>query len=453
LGELQGGERIGGRYVLLRRLGLGGMGEVWLAVQEGAGVFRRRVVIKLLSPERRDDDRIARMLADEARVVGLLHHPGIVAAIDYLETPGDGPVFVLEYVDGTSLRTALRSARRRNEIMPEVLAVHVGACVARALHAAHTALDGEGRALRIVHRDVAPDNVLLSRSGAVYLGDFGVARAAGNSDVTQPGTTPKGKRGYMPPEQALGADVGPSADVFSLGRVIAEAADLLCSPGLRQVLDRATADDPLQRFQTAAEFAAALVSVCPPPPDPDGALSGWLSRVAPEAMGVRETSPGATPHEVVTPQGPRRVQLQSDPPAAAKGEPAGPQIAPAGSPEESLARRSLGQLSFLRIVAAVGVLLALLSPVAAVYALGQGRFKQKAEGVRAASGEVRVRSQPDGAEVFIDGALRGITPLQIELPVGRHALRVGSARLERWRASEFVVRDNVRHELEVDLTQ
>src|SRR5437868_13338104 len=122
---LQAGKRIGGRYVLIERLGLGGMGEVWLAELQGAGAFRRRVVIKMLTAERRGDALIAGMLADEARVVGLLHHPGIVAAIDYLESEIYGPIFVLEFVDGCSLRSALKIARRRNELMPEALAAHV----------------------------------------------------------------------------------------------------------------------------------------------------------------------------------------------------------------------------------------------------------------------------------------------------------------------------------------
>src|SRR5439155_21428009 len=100
------------RYVLEQRLGLGGMGEVWLAELEGAGAFRRRVVLKVLAPERRGDPRIAAMLADEARVVGALHHPGIVAALDYLETEEHGPVFVLEFVDGPSLRSVLKISRR-----------------------------------------------------------------------------------------------------------------------------------------------------------------------------------------------------------------------------------------------------------------------------------------------------------------------------------------------------
>ena len=136
MSELRQGDRIGGRYVLIDRLGLGGMGEVWLAELEGEGAFRRRVVIKMLAPSRRGDPRIAAMLADEARVVGLLHHPGIVAAVDYQESKTQGPIFVLEFVDGCSLRTALKVARRRNDLLPEALAAYIGTQVARALNRA-----------------------------------------------------------------------------------------------------------------------------------------------------------------------------------------------------------------------------------------------------------------------------------------------------------------------------
>src|SRR5438309_1567665 len=238
LSELRAGERIGGRYLLIDRLGLGGMGEVWLADLEGAGAFRRRVVIKVLAPERRGDPRIATMLADEARVVGLLHHPGIVAAVDYLESETEGPIFVLEFVDGCSLRTALKVARKRSERLPEALAAHVAADVARALNAAHNACDRDGKPLHLVHRDIASDNVLISRSGAVYLGDFGVARARGNTEITDPGCSPKGKTGYMAPEQASGDAVTPATDIYALGKVLAEAVGPVCGPGLRQVIEK-----------------------------------------------------------------------------------------------------------------------------------------------------------------------------------------------------------------------
>src|SRR2546426_232938 len=140
-----------------------------------------------------------------------------------------------------------------------------GAGGGRGLHAAHPALGRDGRPLDVVHRDVTPDNVLLSRAGAVYLGDFGVARAAGSAEIELRDAGPKGKRGYMAPEQARGGKVGPHADIFSLGRVIAEAADVDCGPALRAVIERATAEDPRDRFADASEMAAALLHACPWP--------------------------------------------------------------------------------------------------------------------------------------------------------------------------------------------
>ncbi|TMA10028.1 MAG: serine/threonine protein kinase, partial [Deltaproteobacteria bacterium] len=349
---LQPGERIGGRYVLERRLGLGGMGEVWLAELEGAGAFRRRVVLKMLAPERRGDPGIAAMLADEARVVGALHHPGIVAALDYLETEEHGPVFVLEFVDGVSLRTLLKLGRRQNAVMPEVLAAHIGAQVAHALHAAHTALGRDGRPLEVVHRDVAPDNVLLSRAGAVYLGDFGVARAAGSAEIAQRDAGPKGKRGYMAPEQARGGKVGPPADIFSLGRLIAEAADVDCGPQLRAVIERATADDPRDRFADASEMAAALLHACPPPNDPDRALAEWVRTYAASAL-----LPARSPAPPVA---------RSEPPPAGRPSAGDPRRLERAEP--LFAAMPPPQRRVLKAVAACAALLFLSLPVALLFA-------------------------------------------------------------------------------------
>ncbi len=416
------------------------MGEVWLAEMEGAGAFRRRVVLKVLAPERRGDPRIAAMLADEARIVGLLHHPGIVAALDYLETEEHGPVFVLEFVDGASLRTVLKLARRHNAVMPEELAAHIGAQVAHALHAAHTATGRDGAPMRVVHRDVTPDNVLLSRSGAVYLGDFGVARAAGNAEVTQPGAGPKGKLGYMAPEQARGEPVGPAADVFSLGRVIAEAADVDCGAALREVIARATAEKARDRYASASELASALLRACPPPTDPDRALAEWLHRYAAEALVARRTAPGEPARSGLPPAG--RPSLGG----RGRVEPARPLFASVPKPSRRV----------MKIVAVGASLVFLLLPLALIFAAPRPRewLLHSAIGAPQPShGDLRITSQPVEAEVYVDGSLRGLTPLMLELPTGPHTVRVGSPRLERWRAAEVNVKDGVEHRLDVDLLE
>ena len=438
---LQPGDRIGGRYVLEQRLGLGGMGEVWLAELEGAGAFRRRVVLKMLAPESRGDAPIAAMLADEARVVGALHHPGIVAALDYLETEEHGPVFVLEFVDGASLRTVLKLGRRQNAVMPEVLAAHIGAQVAHALHAAHTALGRDGRPLEVVHRDVAPDNVLLSRAGAVYLGDFGVARAAGSAEIERRDAGPKGKRGYMAPEQARGGKVGPHADIFSLGRVIAEAADVDCGPALRAVIERATAEDPRDRFADASEMAAALLHACPPPNDPDRALAEWVQTYAASALLPARSSAAPVP--------------RSDPPPAGRPSAGDPRRLERAEP--LFAAVPPPRRRVLKAVAATAALLFLLLPVALLFAAPRRaqRFLHTAitGALEPAHGRIRITASPGEAEVYVDGAFRGMTPVLVEVPSGNHSVRVGSVPLGRWRGMDVRVKDGIEYRVEVDLSR
>ncbi|HEY2029997.1 MAG TPA: serine/threonine-protein kinase [Myxococcales bacterium] len=428
MSDRKAGEQIGGRYRLEQRLGCGGMGEVWLAELHGAGAFRRRVVVKLLAPERRGDQRLASMLADEARVVGLLHHPGIVPAIDYLETEEHGPVFVLEYVDGPSLRAVLKVLRRHERQMPEHIAAYIGAKVARALHAAHTA------PVAIIHRDVAPDNVLLSRDGVVWLGDFGVALASDTSQpVEQAGLQvawkvsnqsggPKGKRAYMAPEQARGGPVGPAADLYALGKVLFECT----KPGAKlcKVLERACAEDPAGRQSSGADLAAELLVACPPPIEPQAALAQWLLENVPEAM--------------VSRAGPHGAARRSDPPPA--GKPLPPeQLFKSVPPPTRLWLKVAGAALVVALVAAVGIERHKLRFVTAALAASP-------------HGQLRVTSRQE-AEVYVDGELRGMTPLTVDLPTGNHAVRLGSARMGRFRAAEVTIDDGVQSRLDVDLNE
>ena len=453
MGEVKAGETIGGKYRLVERLGAGGMGEVWLAVQEGAVGFRRTVVCKFVPHEQRDNDRLALMLADEARILGLLHHPNIVAPVDFIDGE-DGPLLVLEYVEGCSLRTALRLARRNREAMPEGLASFIGQEIARALEAAHTAVDEHGQPLNLVHRDVSPDNVLLTWRGRVRLADFGVAFALGNLDITVPGAPPKGKRGYMAPEQAAGKLVGPRADIFALGRVVAETADVSCGPALRAVLDKAVAEDPADRFESAEAFAQALFKTCPPPSDPTGALALWLARAAPEAIQPTQTSPGGEPSQSAPPA-PRKPFLLdlSDSSSSKDGSPP-----PGQRPRaEFILTRHRRHHWAARLAAAVGAVIALSLPVAWLIAEAEGVSSIGAIHFHrmevAPDAELRVRSAPSGAEVYVDGVLRGDAPLTLHLAEGKHSVRVGNPHLEHWRATDIVLHADVIKVLEVDLTE
>ncbi len=332
----------------------------------------------------------------------------------------------------------LKLARRRNAVLPESLAAHIGAQVAHALHAAHIAEGRDGQPLHVVHRDVAPDNVLLSRSGAVYLGDFGVARAAGNAETTQPGVQPKGKRGYMAPEQAMGRPVGPQADVFSLGRVVAEAADVSCGAQLRAVIDKATAEKPADRYATASEMAASLLHACPPPTDPDRELSQWLHENAPEALVSHQTAPGAE-RSTPVPAGQRVAvaTMRLDQPRLFASVP---------PPSRKV----------VKVIAAGAALLFIVLPVALIHraARGERLLERAIMGAPApAHGNLRVTSRPVESEVYVDGLLRGMTPLLLELQAGKHTIRVGSPKMEHWRAAEVIVKDNTEHRLDVDLSE
>ena len=268
-----------GKFRLIRMLGKGAMGEVWLAEEEGPRNFRRRVAVKRLLTAGDIGDVATDSFVAEAQVIARLDHPNVVRLIELGNAEG-GLYLVLEFVDGAALD---RIFKRTGTLSPATVA-YIGREVARALEAVHGMCDENGNNVGVVHRDVTPSNILVGRDGRVRLSDFGVARISGlGGEKTETGVF-KGKLPYMPPEQARGEPFDGRADVFALGITLFEGllgrrlrkaetqTQLLMmiasepvarvhelAPGvpdaLAYAIDRATELDPRRRVADGGELA------------------------------------------------------------------------------------------------------------------------------------------------------------------------------------------------------
>ena len=202
-----------GNYRLQRRLARGGMAEVFLARLIGVEGFERRVAIKRILPHLSESEEFRGMFLDEARLAAQLTHPNIVHIYDFGKVE-DYYFIAMEYVDGVDIGRLMRRAKERP--VPFELAARIFADVCAGLHFAHNAVDPIGRKLDVVHRDVTPQNVLVSYDGVVKLVDFGIAKAQFAAGRTRPGVV-KGKYAYMSPEQVEGKPLDGRSDVFSAG--------------------------------------------------------------------------------------------------------------------------------------------------------------------------------------------------------------------------------------------
>ncbi|WP_240807382.1 serine/threonine protein kinase [Polyangium spumosum] len=268
-----------GKYRLIRMLGKGAMGEVWLAEEEGPRNFRRRVAVKRLLTAGDIGDVATDSFVAEAQVIARLDHPNVVRLIELGNAEG-GLYLVLEFVDGAALD---RIFKRTGALAPATVA-YIGREVARALEAVHGMCDENGHNCGVVHRDVTPSNILVARDGRVRLSDFGVARISGlGGEKTETGVF-KGKLPYMPPEQARGEPFDGRADVFALGVTLFEGllgrrlrkaetqTQLLMMiasepvarvhelvpgvpPALAHAIDRSTELDPRRRIADGSELA------------------------------------------------------------------------------------------------------------------------------------------------------------------------------------------------------
>ena len=214
-----------GRYELVSRLGYGGMAETWLARLLGEAGFAKTVLIKKVLPEYADDYAFTSMLISEARICGTLSHDNIAQVFDFGRV-GNEYYLAMEYVDGQPLNNIVHHmARMGGGGIPVPPAVFIGIQICRGLHYAHTRRDGAGKPLSIVHRDISPENVLVSYEGQVKIVDFGLAKARELRDMnTEPGVV-KGKYLFFSPEQARGLEVDARTDVWATGIVMYE---MLC---------------------------------------------------------------------------------------------------------------------------------------------------------------------------------------------------------------------------------
>lgn len=213
-----------GRYVLRDKVAAGGMAEVFRATQPGFGGFEKVVAIKRMYAQYADDEKFVEMLTDEAKIVSQLAHPNVVQILDVGRVQGDYYI-AFEFVDGVDLFRLLQKQFEKHSDLPVDMAIHIVAELCSALDHAHARRTADGHPMHIIHRDVSPQNVLLSFLGEVKLTDFGIAKAAYRFTHTQAGVV-KGKLYYMSPEQARGEPLDHRSDLFSAGILLYE---LLCT--------------------------------------------------------------------------------------------------------------------------------------------------------------------------------------------------------------------------------
>jgi serine/threonine protein kinase len=238
-----------GRFEILGRLALGGMAEIFLARERGPGRGTRAVVVKRILPHVADDPRFVEMFLHEAELAMGLNHPNLCSIYEF--GAQENEYFIaMEWVQGVSITQMHKRLFERNESgLPPHVVARVGAEIADALHYAHHASDTDGNPLRLVHRDVTPDNIMVSFDGKVKLLDFGVAKAASQRVRTEAGML-KGKFAYMSPEQYQGLELDGRADVFSLGACMYEAVTglaLFHRSSEYETMGAIVSDDPAPR--------------------------------------------------------------------------------------------------------------------------------------------------------------------------------------------------------------
>lgn len=456
-----------GRYTLEARIAQGGMAAVFLGRVVGPGGFSKKVVVKRILAEHASNPVFVEMFLTEARLAALLNHPNVVQVYDFGEDRGQY-YLAMELIDGVSVRALQHRLRKLQQPFPPRLAAHLIAMACAGLHHAHQLRDESGAPLHLVHRDISPDNLLVSRAGVLKLVDFGVARVASVSSTKTSSGLMKGKLAYMAPEQVSGGELDHRADLYAAGvalyelvagrrphvaqnelelaltilertpKPIREAAPGV-DDGLAAIIERAMQKEREKRFPDAKAMQDALEDWLGSVKELTPALCALVSETAHEQGDL--TAVHEKPAEQATPPAPEEPATAPTPRAAprakrtglvlaglaicvaavggavagrelsARKEPvvqAPPPPAPAPEPEPEPA------------VAEV--------PAPAV-AEPAPTAPAKKKAVPAADGALTLRTNP-WCEVTIDGAAAGTTPLvKHKLSAGSHAIELANEKV------------------------
>ncbi|MBN2804545.1 MAG: serine/threonine protein kinase [Deltaproteobacteria bacterium] len=273
------------KYQIIRKLDAGGMAEVYEGVAQGIQGFKKKIAIKRVLPHLVENEKFIAMFLDEARISLHLSHANIVQVFD-IGKAGGTYFIVMEYVEGLNLKNILNYLKENKRVLPIEQSIFIAIEMCRGLSYAHSLRNNEGEKLNIVHRDVSPPNVLISKQGEVKIVDFGLAKANSQLEATAPGVV-KGKYAYLCPQSATGTPVDLRMDVFGCGIVLYEmltgkrlflgkndletienvrAANIPylpeinsdVTPDLDSILRKALAKEPENRFQTCDALAESL---------------------------------------------------------------------------------------------------------------------------------------------------------------------------------------------------
>jgi serine/threonine-protein kinase len=304
-----------GKYVLKRLIARGGMAEVYEATKGGPSGFAKQVCLKRIRPDLSDDPEFVQLFESEARIAATLHHQNIVSVIDFDMHQGQ-QFLAMEFIDGLDLRHIIRDASLLGLRIPVEFSIYVMENLLAALDHAHNQHRGQ-EPRPVIHRDVSPHNVLVSKNGEVKLTDFGIAKAAGLSNVTRTGVV-KGKLSYLSPEELAGHGVRPRTDLFGAGLVFYEmltgqrffhaendralfAQVTNCaiptvphvSAKLNRLLEQLLAKAPSDRFENAKTALDTLASTgmkaCSP--EEAGRLVSSLLEVRKKTQIIKQTKP------------------------------------------------------------------------------------------------------------------------------------------------------------------